>query len=110
MQLAFFLDIFLRHFNTIVLVDVVLADHDYGSPCRDVHVDEVWPVVPFFVNCFEPDLVALFQQVVAAKLLLVTVEQNHVVAWPIGSDPVIFQALGGMEIENEEEIAFLEND
>lgn len=46
----------------------------------------------------------------AAKLLVVGGEDNRVLARPVGADAVVGERLGGVEVEDEEEVSTLEDD
>lgn len=71
------------------------------------HLKPVLPAIPLHGSGEVLD--GLVEPLVSAKLLVVRRENNRVLAGPVGADAVVRERLGGVEVEDEEEVSTLED-
>ena len=58
-------------------------------------------VLPRSILCYISYIIARLEPVKASELLLIRIEQQHVVAFPVGPYFIILIRLGGVEVEDE---------
>ena len=93
-----------------VFPKILFSTQNHSRSVWDIQLNVIPPVLPWLSYDREEYLSrSWLKPVVAPKLALVRVKQDHMLAAPLGAYSVVLVALGWVEVEDEEQITPFED-